>query len=92
MKHRDDLPSILDERRISARVPTSGRVRLHLDQVDFSGKAENASRTGVLFFSDSEVPCTVELEEDGVVKEVSGVLVRLQRLGGQKTGWAIEFR
>ena len=92
MDQYDDLPSILDERRSSHRVPATGRVHLQLSEVNFEGKAENASRTGVLFFSEKEVPCVVEMEEDGVVKKVEGVLVRLQRLGGERTGWAIEFR
>jgi len=92
MNHHEDLSSMLDERRSSPRKPAGGRVRLSLSDVEFQGRAENASRTGLLFFSDKEVECVVEMEEDGVVKQVEGVLVRLQRLGGDRTGWAIEFR
>ena len=92
MNDNDELPSVLDERRRADRVQATGRVRLNLSKFEFEGRAENASRTGLLFFSDDEVPCTVEMEEDGVVKKVEGVLVRIQRLGGDRTGWAIEFR
>jgi len=79
------------DRRVAERVETEEPLNISVESVSIRGRAENVSKSGVLFFTDENLRVTVELEEDGVVKRLSGSVVRLQAMRGQSTGWAVEF-
>lgn len=80
-----------EERRRNKRLPAHCDVRLTLNGAALRGRAENISRDDVLFFTRDDVPVTIEVEEDGVVKRAPGRIVRLERLPGGGVGWAVEF-
>ena len=79
------------ERRNNLRRPERGSVRLVVETPSIEGRAENVSPTGILFHSDGELKVSVEVEEDGVAIRRTGRLVRVQRMRGERFGWAIEF-
>ena len=91
MERPEDPKSATHERRQSTRHPLQSKVRLTFDCVTFEGRAENVSHTDVLFSTEDGPPVTVEIEGDGIVKRVSGRLVRLQREDGAGISWAVEF-
>jgi hypothetical protein len=79
------------ERRAANRRAERGTVRLTVQTKAIDGEAENVSPTGILFLSDADVRVSVEVEDDGVAVRRSGRLVRVQRLRGGRSGWAVEF-
>ena len=81
----------LQERRATLRSSTSCPMRITLVQPRFEGRAENLSNAGVFFFSPDRLQVSVEIEQDGEVQVHSGVLVRVQRMSEETTGYAIEF-
>lgn len=87
----DEFATETGERRRARRVTTRGRIKLSIDTQELEGRAENVSQSGVLFFSEGDLRVTVEVEENGVVKQRSGRLVRAQRMRGDRFGWAVEF-
>ncbi|HJO26660.1 MAG: hypothetical protein CMK00_08860 [Planctomycetes bacterium] len=86
-----DGPDLAEERRVDGRRACHGSLRLRVDSPHLAGQAENISETGILFFTNQPLRVTVEVEEDGVLSSRSGRLVRAQRVGGDSTGWAVEF-
>lgn len=79
------------ERRQSTRVARPGKVHVHVDAVDLTGETENLSATDMLFYADQPLAVTVEIEEGGALRRVSGRLVRVEPMQGDRSGWAIEF-
>jgi hypothetical protein len=92
MQAPDDTSALTRERRQSTRLPLDNPVRLHIDCDAFEGHAENISHTDLLFYTRGDLPVTVEIEGDGIVKRVSGHLVRLRRDEDGGSSWAVEFR
>ena len=85
-----DLAAEVD-RRTAPRIEIEEPLEVGVEALTFRAKAENVSKSGVLFFTDKDLRVTVELEEDGVVKRMAGRVVRLQSMRGQSVGWAVEF-
>lgn len=81
----------LQERRASSRTSASLPMRITLSPPSFEGRAENLSNAGVFFFSSDRLRVSVEIETDGELQVRSGVLVRVQRMSEDTTGYAIEF-
>ena len=88
----DDRASIeTSDRRQSERKQAHGAVHMVLETKELSGRAQNVSQTGLLFFSDDPLRVRVSIQEHGVVRELTGRLVRAQRMKGDELGWAIEI-
>lgn len=90
---QDDQPlstSTSDRRRAQRRTLESP-VRLNLSEQQLSGQASNLSSSGILFFTEGELRVTVEVEENGETRQVTGSLVRCERIQGERRGWAVEF-
>jgi len=81
----------IDERRQSQRQAARSPVQVTIETSALEGFADNISQTGVLFFSQSQLHVTVEMEENGRKVTRKGRLVRAQRMQGDSTGWAVEF-
>ena len=79
------------DRRVAPRARLASRLTLRIEPVALDGHAENISRSGVLFFTENTLRVTVEIEDDGVVRERPGRLVRAERIRGEQQGWAVEF-
>lgn len=79
------------ERRRGRREPVSGKLRLFLEAQTIEGEADNASRSGILFFTDNDLRVEVEFEEEGQKVRKRGKLVRCERIRGTRCGWAVEF-
>jgi hypothetical protein len=87
-----DDPSIeISDRRRNLRVPSRGLVRVVIETRELSGRADNVSQNGVLFFSDSDLRVTVQVGEGTEARSIPGRLVRAQRMRGDHFGWAVEF-
>jgi len=80
-----------EERRAAGRRTSRAEIRLVVDSRELTGRAENVSESGVLFFSPGELRVSVEIDEHGTKQVRSGRLVRAQRLRGDQIGWAVEF-
>lgn len=80
-----------DERRAEARLPKNLPVRLSVDSADLHGISENISGVGVLFFTESSLKVTIEINEEGAKRTRTGRLVRVQRMSLDSTGFAVEF-
>ena len=91
MKRFDDMSTETGERRRQRRATNRGNVRLQIETQELEGHADNVSPTGVLFFSEGDLRVTVEIDEDGKSRKVTGRLVRAQRMRGDSFGWAVEF-
>jgi hypothetical protein len=91
MKRIDDQSIETGERRRLRRIPSRGRVKLTIDPHELEGRADNVSQTGVLFFSEGDLRVTVEIDDGGQKRKVTGRLVRAQRMRGDNFGWAVEF-
>jgi hypothetical protein len=91
MKRFEDMSTDTGERRRTRRTTTRGMVKLKIETQELSGHADNVSPTGVLFFSEGDLRVTVDIEENGTTRTVSGRLVRAQRMRGDSFGWAVEF-
>ncbi len=81
----------VDDRRRHLRVPTRGMVKVVIETRELSGRADNVSQNGVLFFSDSDLRVTVQVGEGTEERSIPGRLVRAQRMRGDHFGWAVEF-
>ena len=79
------------DRRQSERKRAHGAVHMVLETKELSGRAQNVSQTGLLFFSDDPLRVRVSIQEHGVERELTGRLVRAQRMKGDELGWAIEI-
>ena len=91
MKPHEESATDTSDRRRNRRQAAHGHVRLFVETHELSGRAENVSQTGVLFFSQGELRVSVEIEENGGLKRVSGRLVRAQRMRDDNIAWAVEF-
>lgn len=80
-----------DERRQHVRRASRASIRFVVDTPELTGRAENVSPGGVLFFSQGDVRVTIEIEEQGTKRLQTGRLVRAQRMRGDQIGWAVEF-
>ncbi len=56
-----------------------------------AGTAENVSDSGLLFFSEDCPRVQVEITEGGEARTLHGRLVRMQRLRGRSSGFAVEL-
>lgn len=79
------------DRRTDNRRSAQGAVRLTLAATELCGEIDNISKSGMLFFTDGELRVRVEYQEEGVTRQRSARLVRVQRMRADHTGWAIEF-
>jgi len=86
-----DREAALDDRRSRERKPSSAPLRVTLQEPAFEGVSDNLSEAGVFFTSEGRLRVRVELEVDGVRREYTGALVRVQRMSADSTGYAIEF-
>ena len=77
-------PSTKDQRR-DARAALEAPVSLTIDAAKVEGVADNLSAAGILFFTDQDLSCTVE------VRSFRGKLVRVQHMSDESTGLAVEF-
>lgn len=91
MKRLEELSTETGERRRARRLDSRAHVRIAVDTAEMSGRADNISQTGILFFSEGELRVKLEIEDNGVVQSRTGRLVRAQRMRGDSIGWAIEF-
>ena len=66
-------------------------MQVSIDTTALKGVANNLSKTGILFFTDGELRVTVEIVGGGETKQLSGSLVRCERIKGDHRGWAVEF-
>lgn len=87
----DEFATETGERRRARRLTNRGRIKLSIETKELEGRADNVSQSGILFFSEGDLRVTVEVEENGVVKQRPGRLVRAQRMRGDRFGWAVEF-
>ncbi len=81
----------IDDRRRHLRVPTRGNVRITIETRELTGRADNVSQNGVLFFSDADLRVMVQVGEGEDQRSIPGRLVRAQRMRGDHFGWAVEF-
>jgi hypothetical protein len=91
MKPTEESITELDDRRRNLRVPTRGQVRITIETRELTGRADNVSQTGVLFFSDDDLRVMVQVGDGGDQRSIPGRLVRAQRMRGDHFGWAVEF-
>ena len=85
------LRALTNDRRASEREAYSAPMRLTIESPAMEGVTENISRVGVVFFSQSCLRVSVEIEEDGQRRVRRGRLVRVQRMSMENTGFAVEF-
>ncbi len=83
--------SATSDRRRSNREALDVQVQVQLDTPQLTGIANNVSKSGILFFTDGELRVTVQMEENGEMRQMSGQLVRCERIKGNHRGWAVEF-
>ena len=79
-----------DQRR-ETRQHANASVVMRLDPTSIGGTADNMSSVGLMFFTDEPLRVSVELEEKGERRTLTGRLVRVQRMNETNTGVAIEF-
>jgi hypothetical protein len=91
MKHLDETGIGTSEQRRTRRAPAHGRVKLTVLTTELEGLADNVSSTGIQLFTDGDLRVTLEIEENGIVRTVTGRLVRAQRMRGTDMGWAVEL-
>lgn len=91
MTSREPFHVSTSDRRRAKRQPAGGKVTIRIETEELEGTANNVSRSGVLFFTDSELKVTVEVEHEGEVQTRLGNLVRCERIKGDHRGWAVEF-
>ena len=81
--------SFTSERRDPKRQDLDGEVVVELQTTRLVGSGQNISQEGVFFISDGSVPVKVRIEgEDG---EIRGEIVRIESMGGGRTGVAVRF-
>jgi hypothetical protein len=80
-----------EDRRLSIREPIDAKVEVVLETTQLVGSANNVSQSGILFFTDGDLRVTVRMESEGGTREMTGSLVRCERIKGDHRGWAVEF-
>ena len=88
MKKHDTTTA--DQRRTNRRA-LDAAVTMRLETSAISGQSDNISRAGILFFSEEPVRVTIEVAEASGPRTYHGRLIRLQRMGENSTGLAVEF-
>jgi len=91
MSAPDPFETSVGDRRRARRQAAQGEVRVIVETSELQGDADNIGRSGILFFTDGALRVKVEFEQDGVVREMRGQLVRCERIHGERRGWAVEF-
>ncbi len=79
------------DRRVAERVADTREVTVEWFAGTVLGELQNRSETGVLILVDAALPVRVVWVEDGVRRERSGRIARVQRLSATSSGLAIEF-
>jgi len=80
-----------DDRRHHTRHASEATVKVSLDTRELSGRADNLSKGGLLFFSEGDLRVRVEIVEHGKREIREGRLIRAQRIREDEIGWAVEF-
>ncbi len=83
--------AVASENRCEPRRSVEVPVRVTFDDGVLDGFTENLSRAGILCFLDSAPRVTVEWNEGDGSKTRVGRIVRVNRMGSDRTGLAIEF-
>lgn len=91
MSDQDAFQTSTSDRRRAHRRAVETSVQVRIDTPELRGTANNLSASGILFFTDGELRVTVEVEENGTTRSLSGSLVRCERIKGDHRGWAVEF-
>ncbi len=91
MSDHEAFQTSTSDRRRAQRRAIDSAVEVRIDTTQLRGTANNLSASGILFFTDGDLRVTVEVEEDGKVRTLSGSLVRCERIKGDHRGWAVEF-
>ena len=89
MKDRDHTGTA-DQRRTQRRA-LEGPVSLRFETGTLAGQGENISRAGLLLYTDQPIRVAVEVQEAGGPRTYQGRLIRVQRIGDEATGLAIQF-
>jgi hypothetical protein len=89
--HDSDARASLDERRRSDRNAVAGFVRVRLKDAEVGGSLHNLSKAGVMFFSSDALRVEVAIRREGAEEFRMGRLVRIERVDGKRSGFAIEF-
>ena len=79
------------DRRGQDRDAAEAQVSIHVDTSSFGGLTKNVSQAGVFFFSSDQLRVTVQIDDDSGTRTATGNLVRVERVDGETTGFAIEF-
>jgi len=79
------------ERRTDERQAAEAQIAVQVETIDFGGQTKNVSAAGAFFFSQDRLRVTVRIEDADGQRVARGHLVRVERLDGQTTGYAIEF-
>jgi len=85
-----DHTGTADQRRTHRRA-LEGQVSLRFETGTLAGQGDNISRAGLLLYTDQPIRVTVEVEEAGGARTYQGRLIRVQRIGDETTGLAIQF-
>ena len=79
------------DHRAQPRKSHKGVVSVRPGQAALNGVSENLSDEGIMFYTEEDLRVTVEYEgPEGPCKR-SGRIVRVNRVGEQETGMAVEF-
>ncbi len=79
------------ERRGDARDPAEAQVSIHVETLEFGGTTKNISQAGVFFFSPDQLRVSVQVTDVDGTRTAQGNLVRVERVDGETTGFAVEF-
>lgn len=80
------------ERRVEERRATRAPLEVRLETLAIEGVCDNLSENGVFFTSQERLRVRVHLTDaEGVARELTGHLVRVQRMSAESTGYAIEL-
>jgi len=91
MTDHDAFQTSTSDRRRAHRRALDTAVEVRIDTTQLRGTANNLSASGILFFTDGDLRVTVEVEENGEARTMTGSLVRCERIKGDHRGWAVEF-
>ena len=79
-----------DQRRDS-REALDARVTMRIETTTATGQSDNASRAGILFYTDDPIQVSIEVQGPSGPRVHHGRLIRLQRMSESSTGLAVEF-
>ena len=88
----EKLPSAsVDDQRRSARESVAAPVKVTFDGRTIRGVSDNISAAGILCLTEDSLRVTVEIDLGDRSETRTGRLVRVNRVGTENTGLAIEF-